>query len=71
MNRSGHRLVAIAEEINAGSPMQTRCSSINRLATAMLLGTGAALLIGSPSVKTYDWRTECFIPASLPSSTKP
>src|SRR5918992_1480182 len=38
MNRSGHRLVAIAEEINAGSPMQTRCSSINRLATAMLLG---------------------------------
>jgi uncharacterized protein YndB with AHSA1/START domain len=47
--------------------VQTTSSSINRLVTAFLIGTGAGLLMGSRTVKTYDWRTEWLIPAPLPT----
>jgi hypothetical protein len=47
--------------------VQTKSSNINRLVTGILIGTGAGLLIGSRTVKTYDWRTEWLIPAPLPT----
>jgi hypothetical protein len=46
--------------------VQTKSSNINRLVTAILIGTGAGLLMGSRTVKTYVWRTQWFILASLP-----
>jgi hypothetical protein len=58
MNRSCYRLVGIAEEIYGGSAVQTKSSNINRLVTAILIGTGAGLLMGSRTVKTYVWRTQ-------------
>ena len=47
--------------------MQTKSSSINRLVTGILIGTGAGLLMGSRTVKTYDWHTEWLIHAPLPT----
>jgi hypothetical protein len=47
--------------------VQTESSSINRLVTAILIGTGAELLMGSRTVKTYVWRTEWLIHAPLPT----
>lgn len=47
--------------------MQTKSSNINRLVTAILIGTGAGLLMGSRTVKTYVWRTEWLIHAPLPT----
>jgi uncharacterized protein YndB with AHSA1/START domain len=35
--------------------------------TAILIGTGAELLMGSRTVKTYVWRTEWLIHAPLPT----
>src|SRR5918997_3545703 len=40
-------------------------SNITRLVTAGLIGAGAGLFIGNRIVKTYDWRTEWFIPTPL------
>jgi uncharacterized protein YndB with AHSA1/START domain len=37
-----------------------------RLLMASLIGTGVGLLMGSRTVKTYDWRTQWSIPAALP-----
>jgi uncharacterized protein YndB with AHSA1/START domain len=42
-------------------------SSVALLITTGLIGAGAGLLAGSRAVKTYDWRTEWFIPAPLPT----
>jgi uncharacterized protein YndB with AHSA1/START domain len=47
--------------------VQTKSSNINRLVTAILIGTGAGLLMGSCTVKTYVWRTEWLIHAPLPT----
>jgi uncharacterized protein YndB with AHSA1/START domain len=47
--------------------VQTKSSSIARLVTAILIGTGAGLVMGSRTIKTYDWRTEWLIPAPLPT----
>ena len=47
--------------------MQTKSSNINRLVTGILIGTGAGLLMGSRTVKTYVWRTEWLIHAPLPT----
>jgi uncharacterized protein YndB with AHSA1/START domain len=65
MNRSGHCFVAFAEELNGGSAVQAKRSTINLLVTGILIGTGAGLLMGSRTVKTYDWRTEWLIHAPL------
>src|SRR5215212_4916667 len=45
----------------------TKCTSVTRLVTACLIGAGVGLLMGSRTVKTYDWRTEWLIPAPLPT----
>jgi uncharacterized protein YndB with AHSA1/START domain len=42
-------------------------SNLTRLLTTGLVSTGVGLLMGGRIVKTYDWRTEWFIPASLPT----
>ena len=34
---------------------------------AGLIGAGAGLLAGGRAIKTYDWRTEWFVPAPLPA----
>lgn len=47
--------------------MKTKCTSVTRLVTACLIGAGVGLLMGSRTVKTYDWRTEWLIPAPLPT----
>ena len=47
--------------------MQMKRSSLTRLGAATLIGIGAGLLMGSRTVKTYDWRTEWLIPAPLPT----
>jgi hypothetical protein len=47
--------------------VQTRRSSNTHLVTATLLGAAVGLLMGSRTVKTYDWRTEWLIPAPLPT----
>jgi hypothetical protein len=47
--------------------VQTIRSGNTRLVTATLLGAGVGLLMGSRTVKTYDWRTEWLIPAPLPT----
>lgn len=41
-------------------------SHINRLLTTGLIAAGVGLLIGSRTVKVYDWHTEWSIPAPLP-----
>ncbi|HJQ28851.1 MAG TPA: SRPBCC domain-containing protein [Rubrobacter sp.] len=41
-------------------------SSFNRLLTTGLIGAGVGLLMGSRTVKVYDWHTEWSIPAPLP-----
>jgi len=43
-----------------------RHSGIARLFVAGLIGAGAGLLAGGRAIKTYDWRTEWFVPAPLP-----
>ncbi len=43
-----------------------RRSGIARLFAAGLIGAGAGLLAGGRAIKTYDWRTEWFVPAPLP-----
>ncbi len=40
-----------------------RRSGIARLFAAGLIGAGAGLLAGGRAIKTYDWRTEWFVPA--------
>jgi uncharacterized protein YndB with AHSA1/START domain len=45
-------------------------SNTIRLVSASLIGAGAGLFVGNRLVKTYDWRTEWFIPASLPTVYK-
>jgi uncharacterized protein YndB with AHSA1/START domain len=62
-----HRFVAVAEVSNGGSTVQTKSSSVTRLVTATLIGAGTGLLMGSRTVKTYDWRTEWLIHAPLPT----
>jgi uncharacterized protein YndB with AHSA1/START domain len=47
--------------------VETKKSNFTRLLTTGLIGAGAGLLMGSRSVKVYDWRTEWFIPAPLPA----
>ena len=42
-------------------------SGVTRLFAAGLIGAGVGLLAGGRSVKVYDWRTEWFIPAPLPT----
>jgi uncharacterized protein YndB with AHSA1/START domain len=44
-----------------------RRSGIARLLAAGLIGAGAGLLAGGRAIKTYDWRTEWFVPAPLPA----
>jgi hypothetical protein len=44
-----------------------RRSGIARLFAAGLIGAGAGLLAGGRAIKTYDWRTEWFVPAPLPA----
>jgi uncharacterized protein YndB with AHSA1/START domain len=62
-----HRLVAVAEETNGGSTVQTKGFSVTPVVAAILIGAGARLLMGSRTIKTYDWRTEWLIPAPLPT----
>ena len=47
--------------------MGTKKSGVTRLLTTGLIGAGVGLLMGGRVVKTYDWRTEWFIPAPLPT----
>lgn len=47
--------------------VETKDANFARLFTAGLIGAGAGLLMGSRTVKVYDWRTEWFIPAPLPT----
>ncbi len=47
--------------------METKSSSLAGLLTTGLIGAGVGLLVGGRIVKTYDWRTEWFIPAPLPT----
>jgi len=47
--------------------VQTKSSNVTSLVTAPLLGAGAGLLLGSRTIKTYDWRTEWLISAPLPT----
>ncbi len=44
-----------------------RRSGIACLFAAGLIGAGAGLLAGGRAIKTYDWRTEWFVPAPLPT----
>jgi hypothetical protein len=46
--------------------VETKKSDLARLLTTGLIGAGAGLLMGSRTVKVYDWHTEWFIPAPLP-----
>ena len=47
--------------------MQTKSSNVTPVVTATLIGAGAGLLLGSRTIKTYDWRTEWLISAPLPT----
>jgi uncharacterized protein YndB with AHSA1/START domain len=47
--------------------VEIKNSSVTRLLTVSLIGAGAGLLMGSRTVKTYDWRTEWFVPAPVPA----
>lgn len=47
--------------------MKRTLSSVTRLVRALLIGAGVGLLMGSRTVKAYDWRTEWLIPAPLPT----
>jgi uncharacterized protein YndB with AHSA1/START domain len=47
--------------------VQTKSSNVTSLVTVTLLGAGAGLLLGSRTIKTYDWRTEWLISAPLPT----
>jgi uncharacterized protein YndB with AHSA1/START domain len=44
-----------------------RRSGIARLFAAGLIGAGAGLMVGGRAIKAYDWRTEWFVPAPLPT----
>jgi hypothetical protein len=57
----------LAGETNGGSAVEIKNPSVTRLLTASLIGAGAGLLMGSRTVKTYDWRTEWFVPAPVPA----
>lgn len=41
-------------------------SGFVRILASGVVGAGAGLIAGGRLVKTYDWRTEWFIPAPLP-----
>ncbi len=47
--------------------MHLKNLSVTRLLTASLIGAGAGLLMGSRTVKIYDWRTEWIVLAPLPA----
>src|SRR5215216_1523161 len=47
------------------SPL-TRKNGLGRPVVAGAVGVGIGLVLGDRLVKTYDWRTEWFIPAPLP-----
>ena len=47
--------------------MEKKNSNLTRLFTTGLISAGVGLLMGGRIVKTYDWRTEWFIPAPLPT----
>ena len=47
--------------------MEIRKPNVIRLFAAGLIGAGVGLLMGSRTVKIYDWRTEWFIPAPVPA----
>jgi hypothetical protein len=44
----------------------TRKNGLGRPVVAGAVGVGIGLFLGDRLVKTYDWRTEWFIPAPLP-----
>lgn len=46
--------------------MRTKVPEVVRLYAAGAVGAVVGLLVGGRVVKTYDWRTEWFIPASVP-----
>ena len=46
--------------------MEMKNADIARLCAAGTIGVGAGLLMGGRMVKTYDWRTDWFVPAPLP-----
>lgn len=46
--------------------MEMKNAGIAHLCFAGAIGAGAGLLMGGRMVKTYDWRTEWFVPAPLP-----
>ncbi len=43
-----------------------KTAEITRLCAAGAIGAGVGLMAGGRMVKTYDWRTEWFVPAPLP-----
>ena len=47
--------------------MEEKDSNLTRLFTTVLISAGVGFLMGGRIVKTYDWRTEWFIPAPLPT----
>ena len=47
--------------------MHAKGSNVTLLFTTGLICAGAGLLAGNRLVKTYDWRTEWFVPAPLPT----
>ena len=46
--------------------VEIKNSNVTLLFTTGLISAGVGLLAGSRTVKTYDWRTEWFIPAPVP-----
>lgn len=46
--------------------MEMKNAGIARLCVGGAIGAAAGLLMGGRMVKTYDWRTEWFVPAPLP-----
>jgi uncharacterized protein YndB with AHSA1/START domain len=51
----------------SGRLPNAREKGVARLGVAALIGAGVGLLTGGRIVKAYDWRTEWFIPAPLPT----
>jgi uncharacterized protein YndB with AHSA1/START domain len=60
-------LLYIRDETMRRFVLPAKNSSVAPLFTTGLICAGAGLLAGSRTVKTYDWRTEWFVPAPLPT----
>jgi uncharacterized protein YndB with AHSA1/START domain len=60
-------LLYIRDETMRRFVVHAKGSNVTLLFTTSLICAGAGLLAGNRLVKTYDWRTEWFVPAPLPT----